>query len=382
MSSITPILAFGVIISSIVAIYVTLGLIGAFLYKPQQSNEKAENVKFVITSVASDSVRPALMESIEYTVNKFPDYELHITIDEGSDLQDELKALQEITTIVVPEDYTCNAEAKGRAIQYYIDTVVTENQDYWFAFFDDDNHILTDDILYEIPHYEPLGYRAANPVLVPRSGRSSITFIMDHLRTLDDLTVFRTFTGLLGKPYVGFHGELLTVRGDTLVEIGFDRPSIVEDYAFATQLIMENIPTWQTNSRVSILSPHTIKDLFDQRRRWYLGLMKEQLRNPWASKLFMGLRMFAWTFALFSGIAILPLWLLQSSLTIPWEVRGPIYLSSIIYFGTYTYGVNQIDGWDNKVKMFILIPIFAILESATALYSIVRYEQNFIVIEK
>ena len=36
---------------------------------------------------------------------------------------------------------------------------------------------------------------------------------MDFIRKYDDVTVFRFFTGLLGIPYIGMHGEMLTVKG-------------------------------------------------------------------------------------------------------------------------------------------------------------------------
>lgn len=370
-------------VATIVAGYIIIGVVGALLYSPNRSDHRAENVRFAITTIASDSVRPALMDCIDHHLSKFPEYELYVTLDEGCDLEDELVADDRYTTIVVPEDYECRAEAKGRAIQYFIETVVeADGENYWYGFIDDDNKILDDDILYEIPYYEEHGYGAANPVLIPRPGESMSTFVMDHLRTLDDLTVFKAFTGLLGKPYIGFHGELLTARGDVLADVTFDRPSIVEDYAFAARLLERDIPTWQTASRISILSPHSMGALFQQRRRWYLGLMQEQLRNPWIATLVMGFRMFAWTFACLGGIAAIPLWILAPHVDVPLGIRMLVIVSSVLYFGAYFYGVMQVKGWVQRLVHFVLIPLYAVLEGLTSIYSIVRYKSDFVVIDK
>lgn len=368
-------------IAGLIGLYITLGLVGLLWYRPSSGEERADNVRFVITTVASETVRPALTEAIEHQLERFDDYELFVLLDEGADLEAELLADERIRTVVVPDSFTCKATAKGRAMQYFIETVVTNEQDWWYAFLDDDNLLLDDSILYEIPVYERRGYGAANPVLVPRPGRSTATFVMDHLRTLDDLTVFRMFTGLLGKPGVGFHGELLTVRGDLLVDVGFDRASIVEDYAFAARLIERGVPVWQTASRVSILSPHTMEALFKQRRRWYLGLWREQFRSPPFAVATMGLRMLAWTFALLGGVLALPLWVLTSSgVAIPVALKGFVLTGAVIYWIAYLYGVSRTGPeWP---KHLLLVPVYSMLEAATAIYSIYYWTDEFVVIEK
>jgi hypothetical protein len=368
-------------IGGLIGLYIALGLVGLLAYRPDSGQDRADDVRFVITTVASETVRPALTEAIEHQLERFDDYQLFVLLDEGADMEAELVADERVRTVVVPDSFSCEAAAKGRAIQYFTETVVADEPDWWYAFLDDDNLLLDDSILYEIPVYERRGYRAANPILVPRPGRSMATFVMDHLRTLDDLTVFRTFTGLLGKPGVGFHGELLTVRGDVLVDVGFDRSSIVEDYAFAARLIERDIPVWQTASRVSILSPHTMEALFKQRRRWYLGLWREQFRSPPFAVVTMGLRMFTWTFALLAGVLVLPLWLLASAgVSVPTVVYGFAITGTIVYWVAYLYGVSR-TGREWPIHL-LLVPVYSVLEAATAVYSIYYWSEDFVVIDK
>lgn len=373
--------ALSVGVGTLLGVYVLLGLVGFRFYDPESGTERAENVRFAITTVASENVRQALTEAIDHQLAEFGEYELFVIIDEGSDLQAELVADDRFETVVVPDSFSCRANAKGRAIQYFVETVVAESPEYWYSFLDDDNLLLNDDLLYEIPVYEERGCRAANPVLVPRPGRSMSTFVMDHLRLVDDLTVFRTFTGLLGIPAIGFHGELLTVRGDVLADVGFDRKSIVEDYAFAARLIERDIPVWQTGSRVSILSPHTMEALFKQRRRWYIGLWEEQFRSPPVATVCMGLRLCAWTVALVSGFALLPVWLLTSAgIAVPLAINVLILVGGVVYAAAYLLGVSRTGReWP---KHLLLIPLYSVLETATALYSIYHRRNEFVVIEK
>jgi|SRR5205823_4251313 len=75
--------------------------------------------------------------------------------------------------------------------------------DKWYTFIDDDNLLLDDTFLYEIPYYEERGFVGCNPVLFTRQGRSTFTTIMDWIRYFEDITVFRFFTGLTKRPWIG-----------------------------------------------------------------------------------------------------------------------------------------------------------------------------------
>lgn len=90
-------------------------------------------------------------------------------------------------------------------MQSFVDRHVEDSE--WYAFLGDTNKPLDDTFMYEAPLYEAEGHRVTNPVLVPRPGESRSTYVMDWVRTLDGTLVFRLFTGLIGSPHAGFHGE-------------------------------------------------------------------------------------------------------------------------------------------------------------------------------
>lgn len=371
----------GILVGVVFTLMMGVGLLSSFLYERNQADERAENVRLVIPTVASEHVRPALFETIEHTVEMFCDCKVYCIIDEGSDLQEELTKWNDVSTIVVPESYNCQAVAKGRAINYFIETVVAERPDYWYGFIDDDNHILDDDFLYEIPQYEARGYRAMNPVLVPRLGRSVVTFMTDHIRFVDDISIYRLFTGVLRKPYLGFHGELLCARGDVLVDIGFNRETIVEDFAFALELVKRDIPVWQSTTRVSVLSPHNVTSFLKQRSRWYLGIARYLPKAPPLSQIVVGLRIAVWTVAITSSWAFFPVWILGYGITLPVWFLTILTFGSLVYVGTIGLGAWRIGGLRGAAYLLCL-PVYAFIEQIVPLYALWTRETNFIVIDK
>lgn len=375
------VLYIGVFVGSVILAYFILGFVANLIYSPKKASHKAEKVRIAIVTIGSESVRDALMECIEHHKAMFSDYELYCVTDEGADLQQELEAIQGVETIVVPESYTCKAVAKGRAIQYFINTVVAEDPDYWYSFLDDDNLVLDDSFLYEIPYYNQKGYGAMNSILHPRKGKSKITFVMDHVRLLDDLTVFRAFTGFFGRPYIGFHGELLTARGDVLLNVGFDRKTIVEDYAFAAELIKENVKTWQSSTRVSILSPHSVLDLFKQRSRWFIGTWNLLRHTSPITKLATGVRITSWLLAIIAGPIGTIVWWLSGDVPIPFIVRIAPIAAAVVYGGTYLYGTWMLKGWE-RLPMVFAIPLCAVFEASSPLYAILFSDRDFTVVEK
>lgn len=335
----------------------------AQIYRPKRS-EKAENVELVIISVANRKVEKALFECV--THNRKLGIPLRVVVDEGSELIPKLKG-ENCDCVIVPSSYRTDLIAKGRAINYFIEKEA--RTDKWYAFIDDDNLILSDDFLYEIPYYEKRGYVASNPILVPRKGKSVLTYIMDWVRYFDDLTVFRFFTGLLKRPLIGFHGELLLVNGKVLKEVGYNWCSIAEDFRFASELVRRQYKTWQSATKVSIKSPNSLKDLLKQRGRWFKGISENWKYCPVLMKVIVGLRLLSWTLGIFGSWLLAPLWLL-------W---GPFYYaipSAAYYWAAYLYGIAKA----KKPHYFILIPLFGIFETSSCYFMI--KQKNFVVIDK
>jgi len=327
--------------------------IAGLLYKPKTSSVKA-GVELVIVTIASRRVMKSLLEAIEGA--RRLGVEPIILTDEGAELIDYLKHVG-ARLVVVPRSYRRDLVGKGRAINYFIENSVEPNK--WYVFIDDDNIVMDDRFMYEIPYYEERGYAACNPVLKPRMGRSRTTFVMDWIRYLDDISVFRFFTGLLGKPLVGMHGELLCVKGSVLREIGFGFKSITEDFRFAMELVRRGYKTWQTSTVVSIKSPNSIGDFMRQRSRWFKGIISDIRYAPLTMKAIVGIRVVMWNVGIIGSWLLSPLWIYWGSYII--ALPGALAYWSIYMYGSYKA---------RSIVNALITPVYGIIESLSWIHAV------------
>ena len=342
-------------------IWTLLGLV-SIRYKPKRVSEPAKNVNIVIVSIANSKVRKSLFETIK-NVQSFG-LKYYLVVDEGAEL---IKELPSTPLVIVPKKYKEYLIAKGRALSYFVENYVQNGR--WYGFVDDDNILQDTEFLYEIPYYEKQGYVAMNPILVMRKGKSALTYIMDSIRLFDDLTVYRFFTGLLGKPLVGLHGELLCVKAEVLKEIGFDHRTITEDFHFSIELLRRNYKTWQSKTKISLKSPNSLHDLMRQRGRWFKGIALELQNANSLMKFIVGSRMTFWALGIFGSWAFVFLW----------PQWGPMWLAlpgGIAYWLLYGYGVFRASKW----WFLAFIPLIGIIESLSWVFSF--KQKGFVVIDK
>jgi len=350
---------------TLASVFVSTYFIG-LKYNPPAGKTAAKNVRIVVVSVASEKVRNALFTTLGRL--KSMGFKPIVLVDEGAQLIPELRSAG-YELVIVPSEYRKDLVGKGRAINYFIENYVAD--DMWYSFLDDDNILLDTKFLYEIPEAEKRGYVAMNPVLVPRLGKSKVAFVMDWIRYLDDLSIFRFFTGVLGRPLIGMHGELLTVKGSVLKEIGFGTPSITEDFLFSAKLVSKGYRTWQSRTRISILSPNSIADFMKQRSRWYKGILQDLAKKevPTVMKAIVGTRMTMWTLGIFASWALMPLW-------VYWGVWYFALPGAVAYWSTYIYGSKKL----GELKYILLVPLYSVLEAISWVH--VFKERGFVVIDK
>jgi egghead protein (zeste-white 4 protein) len=345
---------------------VTIFFIISRFYKANKSNRKAKNVNIVVVSVANSKVKSALYETIE-NLKKF-NLPIYVVVDEGAELIEELKK-KGVNLVVVPKDYKCEAIAKGRAINYFIENYVKESE--WYVFFDDDSYPLDDKFLYEIPYYEKRGCVCANCILYPRRGKNVYAYILDSFRYLDDITIFRATQGVMKKPIIGFHGEGLIVKGKVLKEIGFNFKSITEDFRFAQEIIKRGYKSWHSDTKVSILSPNSIKDFLYQRARWFKGIVMDLRHASLYYFVLLPFTVVLWSISLFGGILFVIL-SLSPFYNVPFFITFPFGLAYIVY-GIFIFPKAKIH--EKIIALFV-----GILESLASLFAL--KVKGFYVIDK
>jgi beta-1,4-mannosyltransferase len=140
---------------------------------------------------------------------------------------------------------------------------------------------------------------------------SKFAVLADSIRPADDLTRFQFFTGVLGRPQGGMHGDNLLVRASVEVQVGWDfGPTKVEDAYFALRFATGGYGKSAFLNAFSYgASPHTLGDLVKQRRRWAAGLIKLLFDRslPLGSRLPLAYAVAIWTSGVFQHISLVVL---------------------------------------------------------------------------
>jgi hypothetical protein len=225
-----------------------------------------------------------------------------------------------IRIVNVPSDYTTplGARFKTRANQFAMESrrrAGENTKDCYVYHLDDDTHIGKDTAASLAEFIELDGdrfYLAQGILTFPHElTPSKFCRLADSIRPADDLTRFAFFTGVLGTPLGGLHGEHLVIRADIEDEIGWDFPdTVIEDAYFAIQFAIRYPKRSTTlNSYSYGASPASVRDLLRQRRRWIEGLLRLAFnrRLPLKPKLPLLYSIFTWSLAplQFVGLALL-----------------------------------------------------------------------------
>jgi cellulose synthase/poly-beta-1,6-N-acetylglucosamine synthase-like glycosyltransferase len=344
---------------SVTYVFLIAGSVGYMVYRPKRKSYKSDNVEFVLVTVANNKVKNALRESLENLRSRFRDYLVWVVVDEGAELVDYLSEMSfsdpYLRLVVVPEEYARFRKGKARAMKYFIDYFV--EPDNWYVFLDDDNIVLDDRFLYEIPYYEELGYVAFNPVLKPRKGNSVAAYVIDWIRYFNDLTLYRFFTGFLGKPLLGLHGELLGIKGHVLKELDIDLTSIAEDFSLAVELVKRGYKTWQSETTVSIKSPNSLSDLQKQRARWFKGVLRDLRRAPNLMKAIITIKSFLWI-----ALTLVIITVVMSGYYNSFVIYL-IIINSLYHWLAYMYGAYK----SGKLRYFLVTPVAWLIEATSIL---------------
>lgn len=345
------------------------------------------DVEFVIVSKANLNVLDVLEETIERVRSSFSEYKLWVVVDEGSEGIPVLKALSRsprtrFRLVIVPRDYKKGAH-KARALNYFTEYYVKEDR--WYVLLDDDSYPLDRNFLYELDESRALVYVG---ILAPRKGRSLIAWLADAIRFHGEITRNRFALVKLKKPIFGLHGELLIVHGSVLKMIGFETDSLAEDTWFAARLIERGIPVTQTKSRVSILSPGSVADLWRQRSRWNLGVLRDLLKGRYPASLALGksLEIALWLTGPISyyGAFFIPMHHIREFLP-PLAAYAFLISGGLVVLLAYTLYPTLAMGFRGLLLSLTLLPLTTFLEAISVIYAAINHNKilsSFIIIDK
>ena len=350
---------------------------------------RGENVGALRATVASVRREMAEQPLFAYRVEVVTD--CPVSLRGGPDLR----------LLVVPPGYRTptGARFKARALQYAIERSDLAAEA-WIFHLDEESHLspsVVAGIRDAVAEEERTGaHRIGQGVILYHRdlARHPVLTLADMVRTGDDVGRFY-LQHRLGVSIIGLHGSFVLVRNDVEQKVGFDlgpEGSITEDAFWALRQMEKGSRCRWVEGYIVEQSPHSVRDFLKQRRRWLAGMTRVILYAEVQAWIRLPLALFtlAWSSA-WLGMAYTVLNAFTGWRTAPGlSLLGDVCLA--VFTVTYLVGltVNLRDvpdlGGLRRGAIFVLtvvlIPFFAVLESAGVLYAIVRPERGFHVVDK
>ncbi|MEX0877483.1 MAG: glycosyltransferase family 2 protein [Candidatus Spechtbacterales bacterium] len=282
-------------------------------------------VIFIVPTICRKDTLSPLLRVTESILRLAPanmiNFRIDLIIEQDSEAKRELKKIMQnekkVNIIEVPRNYTTphDTKYKARANHFATElrTKLKENHpDVYIYHLDDDTHVGKDTIssIAEFIETEHGNKYLAQGILTFPYQLSTSWFCKraDGIRPIEDITRFKLFTGDLGTPLAGLHGEHLLIRADIEEEIGWDfGPTLAEDAYFGLSFA-QKYPgkSASLNSYSYGASPANLRDFINQRKRWATGILGVVFDKRFSLKIRLPLlySVFYWLVGLFQFVAV------------------------------------------------------------------------------
>jgi egghead protein (zeste-white 4 protein) len=359
-----------------------------FIAKPLERSFGTPKIIFQITTKGNIPVVQETVDRIHAICNEigYSKYEVCVVTDAQ-------ESFENCRTIVVPEDYSCNAADKGRALQYAVELRKREkkNKEDIFIFHLDDESLVSKQTLYSILSYLEQSPTPISEGLITyplqRNEKIRLTHLFDALRPFCCFECVHYMSN--GKPaYI--HGSNLLVRSDMEEKVGWDNgKTLAEDTLFALKA-KNKLGTRAFGWHGGVLeerSPYTLRDLVKQRKRWFYGLMQNLRYISTSDRLNQALRAVVWFSGFPSGIvSILAFFIPQE---IPTYLNTALIFLMLLWLGSYQIGAF-LNGKNlpraRRLTLHLLTllftPVAGLVECSIPILALVSKPRAFEVVEK
>lgn len=307
-----------------------------------------------------------------------------------------------------PHDYQLpnGTVHKARANQFALDWMMWKGlvgTNVWTLHMDDDTRVNEDTVqaaasfvMEQVVAKDaglPYKLLAQGVLTYPRQFSSKLRlWLADAVRPGDDLARFAFFTGRLGTPRAGLHGELLLVRSDIEWNIGWDfgRYTLTEDAQFSMVFgkLYPGRSGWFA-ARCYGSAPETEADFCAQRARWAQGLLQIGFKRelPLKDRWLILATTVVWSLSIFQNVVVvlglawtlgsgntspafgffLPLWCLGMAITVTryWEGLAANARASGLHHAKFR--------WKLALLALIAVQYFAVLEAYSGLKGLLKY---------
>jgi hypothetical protein len=328
-------------------------------YEPPEAVWGAADVQVRILTVDAEAV-------VQRTVDALPDDldDRHVVAEAPIDVDG-------AEVHVVPDDFSCDAVRKGRAIEWARRTLDSDKE--YTLYLDEDSELT-----------EFAGLPDADVVQLqerPRRTDSRLTFLADVYRLGVQLEQ-RAFARM-SIPLFAWGGGI-AVRRTVEDEVTWDRESLVEDTAFVWAAAKQVGADYELAETVCTnQAPPSLGEIFQQRRRWAAGNHQEASRLPVRYRLLARVRNYAWALSPVVTVLAVPLSLLHPQIAFGPAFQvvsiGLLALTGFWFLrGLAEYGTAKLP----YALALPLLPVVSVVHSAGTVAGILNPPESFRVTEK
>ena len=358
-------LAFSVVVWTILLIFFIATMYWLFelllVGRPPQSplTYGLEDVEVRIMTIASEDV-------VQATVDALPDGLAAIRVIAERDI-----SIQGATVHTVPEDFSCAATRKGRAIEWARQQVPCDAE---YVLYLDEDTILED--FHGLPDADIIQL-SEHPV----RSKSWLAYLAEIFRMgfQFEQATFPKFR----YPLYAWGGGF-AVRKTVEDDITWDVDSVTEDTNFIWRAFADSDRD-MAFLRVHAMnqSPPSVREMIHQRRRWISGAANDSHLLPYRYRLLSLLRNAAWGLVFISPLLLVPF------VTPVSVVFWPEMFSALVIFQIVgLFGWAFLGYWHSGERLRVLglllisIPIVPIIHAAGAFWAIVSPTTHFRVTQK
>jgi len=303
---------------------------------------------------------------VQQTVNAIPDGLADIRVIAEGEI-----AIDGATVHVVPDEFTCDATNKGRAVEWARRNVDCDKE---YILYLDEDTLVTD--FTGLPDADFIQF-TEKPIYTG----SRLTYLCEVFRTGYQFEQFGFHR--LSYPLYAWGGGF-AIRQQIEQEIGWDVATITEDTNLIWRAAKEYDLTYQVaDKRFRNQAPPSVKSMLKQRRRWMSGTVKDDYLLPLLYRPLYLTRVVAWAFSPFVPLLAIASYLLPG--TAPGVELYSLLSTALLgilfvymFLGVIAYRKHPIL-W----PIFLLLtPLAVVLHAVGALWGVVRPVEEFEVTEK
>lgn len=308
----------------------------------------------------------AAEDTVQVTANTIPESvaEVHVIAEEAIQIDG-------ATVHVVPDEFECAAQRKGRAIEWARQNIPCEQE---YVLYLDEDSLLTN--LEGLPPGDIIQI-TEHPL---RTG-SLLAYVCEIFRVGFQFEQ-RAFHRFAYPTYAW--GGAVAVRHELENQVTWDVPTITEDTTFIWRAADQTKLDYRlVDAKVRNQAPPTLKGMFKQRRRWISGTMLDLNLLPRRYQPVILTRIFTWTLS-----PVVPLLAVVTYLFPGLAPASTLYLVlSIALFGiVFLYmilGLIEYRKYPEVWPLYLLAtPLAVFLHSLGAFWGIIRPADDFEVTAK